>query len=127
MNVHECSGSTLAYIGDAVWSLFVRQYLVEKGFTKAKDLQEKSVAFVSAKAQASFYHMLKEEAWFTEEEEAVFKRGRNFKSESVPKNTSVSTYRISTGFEALIGYWHLTKNETRLMQTWDKIKTKMEE
>lgn len=127
MNYRECSGSTLAYIGDAVWSLLVREYLVEKGYTKAKDLQEKSVSFVSAKAQASFYHMLKEEGWFTQEEEDIFRRGRNFKSESVPKNTSVTTYRTSTGFEAVIGFWHLDKNELRLKQAWDKIKTKMEE
>lgn len=127
MRPNECSGSTLAFIGDAVWSLFVRDYLVEKGYTKAKDLQTKSVEFVSAKAQASFYGRLKEENFFTEEEEVIFKRGRNFKSESVPKNTSVGTYRISTGFEALIGYWHLTQNDARLKQIWDKVRTMMEE
>lgn len=126
MKIQDCTGSTLAYIGDAVWSLLVRVYLVEKGYTKAKDLQTKSVKFVSAKAQASFYQHLLDESFFLCEEEDIFKRGRNFKSDSVPKNTDVITYRISTGFEALIGYWHFTDNEERLMQVWDKVKTWVE-
>lgn len=126
MKIQECSGSTLAYIGDAVWSLLVREYLVERGYTKAKDLQTKSVKFVSAKAQAAFYQRLTEESFFLPEEEEIFKRGRNFKSDSVPKNTDVITYRISTGFEALIGYWHFMKKEERLMQVWDKVKTWVE-
>lgn len=127
MNIKECSGSTLAYVGDAVWSLIIREYLVEKGYTKAKDLQTRSVQFVSAKAQAGFYRRLQEEGFFSDEELEIFKRGRNFKSESVPKNTDVVTYRISTGFEALVGYWHFTKNETRLTQVWDRVRTWMEE
>ena len=64
---------------------------------------------------------------FTEDELEIYRRGRNFKSSSVPKNTDVQTYRTSTGIEAVIGYWHLEKNETRLGQFWDKIKTMMEE
>ncbi len=127
MKVEECSGSTLAYLGDAVWSLLVREYLIEKGYTRSRDLQPRSVRFVSAKAQASFYQRLHEESWFTEAEEEIFRRGRNFKSDSVPKNTDVLTYRISTGFEALIGYWHMKRDELRLKQTWDKIRTWMEE
>ncbi len=127
MRIEECSGSTLAFIGDAVWSLLIREYLVEKGYTKAKDLQTKSVMFVSAKAQASFYHQLDEEGFFTDKEKEIFKRGRNFKSESVPKNTSVTTYRTSTGFEAVVGYWYFEKKNDRLEQMWDKVRMKMEE
>ena len=58
MQPNELSGSTLAYIGDAVWSLLVREYLVELGYGRAKDLQRLSVNFVSAKAQARFYEQV---------------------------------------------------------------------
>ena len=127
IRIEECSGSTLAYIGDAVWSLLVRTYLVEKGYTRAKDLQMRSVNFVSAKAQATFYQRLETETFFDDKEKEIFRRGRNFKSDSVPKNTDVVTYRISTGFEALVGFWQLTENQQRLKQAWDKIRTWMEE
>lgn len=125
MKINELSGSTLAYLGDAVWSLLIREYLIEKGYQKPKDLQERSVRFVSAKAQAKFYYFL-EEDFFTEEEKEIFKRGRNFKGDSVPKNTDVSTYRVSTGFEAVIGYWHILAKKDRLMTAWEKIRTLME-
>ncbi len=127
MDIKECTGSTLAYIGDAVWSLMVREYLVNKGYTKAKDLQRFSVKFVSAKAQATFYYRLEEEKLLNEEDIEIFKRGRNHHSTSAPKNTDVVTYRISTGFEALVGFWHMTQNETKLKFVWDKVRTWMEE
>lgn len=127
MKVSECSGSTLAYLGDAVYSLMVREYLIEKGYGRAKDLQRESVRFVSAKAQARVFHALEQEGFFTEDELEIYRRGRNFKSHSIPKNTDVLTYRSSTGVEAVIGYWHLEKNETRLRQFWDKVRTLMEE
>ena len=127
MKVSECSGSTLAYLGDAVFSLLVREYLIEKGYGRAKDLQRESIRYVSAKAQAHFFHTLENEGFFTEDELEIYRRGRNFKSTSIPKNTDVQTYRTSTGIEAVIGYWHLEKKETRLEQFWDKIKTIMEE
>jgi len=127
MKVSECSGSTLAYLGDAVYSLMVREYLIEKGYGKAKDLQRESIRFVSAKAQAAIFHTLENEGFFTEDELEIYRRGRNFKSHSIPKNTDVQTYRSSTGIEAVMGYWHLEKNETRLRQFWDKVRTLMEE
>ena len=124
MSYEELNGSTLAYVGDAYWSLVVRKYLIDKGFAKAKDLQTKSVAFVSAKAQASFIPLFIDE--LNEEEKDVFRRGRNFKSTSIPKNTDVQTYRISTGFEAIIGYLYLMNNWEKLGMIWDKVKTYME-
>lgn len=126
MKVNEISGSTLAYLGDAVWSLYVREYLVEKGYNRANDLQKKSVKFVSAKAQASFYHTLVEDNFFDEAELDIFKRGRNFKSDSVPKNTDVTTYRTSTGFEAVLGYWYIEKKTARLDACWERVKTLVE-
>lgn len=124
-NVDLLNGSVLAYMGDAYWSLIVREYLIDKGFTKAKDLQKESVKYVSAKAQARFIHEF--EDMFDAKDLEIFKRGRNYKSTSVPKNTDVSTYRISTGFEAVVGYWYLTKQETKLTVLWNKVKTLMEE
>ena len=102
MKVSECSGSTLAYLGDAVFSLLVREYLIEKGYGRAKDLQRESIKYVSAKAQAHFFHSLENEGFFTEDELEIYRRGRNFKSHSVPKNTDVQTYRTSTGIEAVM-------------------------
>lgn len=126
MKSNELTGSTLAYLGDAVWSLLVRDYLVEKGYHRAKDLQTRSVSFVSAKSQAFFFFKLEEEQFFTGEEHEIFKRGRNFKSDSVPKNTDVATYRVSTGFEAVLGYWYIEKKEERIKELWDKVKTFVE-
>ena len=126
MNTKELSGGTLAYLGDAIWSLYVRSYLVEKGLKKPDDLQKKSVEFVSAKSQAGIFISLLEKNFFTNEEIEIYKRGRNYKSNSSPKNTDIQIYRISTGFEALIGYWYVEKNEERIKQLWEVVKTIME-
>lgn len=117
------NGSSLAFIGDAVLSLYVRQHLLESGLTKAKDLQETSTKYVSAKAQAQFVQILLSENTLSEEELLIYKRGRNHRSDSIAKNADVVTYRQATGFEALIGYWYLTENKTRLEQIWNQMKT----
>ena len=121
------SGSTLAYLGDAVWSLLVREALIQDGEGKGEALQKKSVQYVSAKAQASFYDKLHEEGFFTEEEEECFKRGRNAHTGSVPHHTSVSVYRKSTGFEAILGALKLNQNEDRIKEIWHKVRTLKEE
>ncbi len=121
MNVNTCSGRTLAFLGDAVWSLLVREYLVEKGEGKGKKLQKESISFVSAKAQATFYTSLHEEQFFTEEEEEVFHRGRNANDGAVPKNTDVQIYRISTGFEAILGALHLEGKQDRINELFQKV------
>lgn len=123
MTVNECSGRTLAFLGDAVWSLLIREYLVEHGEGKGRTLQKKSITYVSAKAQSSFYETLHEEGFFTEWEEEIFRRGRNSGEGSVPKNTPVQIYRISTGFEALIGALHMEGKQDRIEEIWDKIRT----
>ncbi len=117
------NGSALAFIGDAVLSLYVRQHLLESGLTKAKELQETSTKYVSAKAQSKFVQTLLAENALSDEELVIYKRGRNHRSDSIAKNADVVTYRQATGFEALIGYWYLTQNETRLKQIWDQMKT----
>ena len=126
MNSTEMSGGTLAYLGDAIWSFLVREYLISKGFHRPDDLQKMSVKYVSAKAQAAIFINLLESSFFTNEEIEVYKRGRNYKSGTSPKNTDIQIYRISTGFEALLGYWHIEKQEERIIQLWEKVKTMME-
>ncbi|MCR5796183.1 MAG: Mini-ribonuclease 3 [Solobacterium sp.] len=121
MKTSECSGRTLAFLGDAAWSLIVREYLVENGDSRGKDLQQHSTGFVSAKAQAAFYAALHEEGFFTQEEEDLFRRGRNANAGSIPHHTDVQTYRMSTGFEALIGGLQLEKKQDRIREIFEKV------
>jgi ribonuclease III family protein len=113
-NVKLMKSLALAYMGDAVYEVFVREYLLGKGAVKPNDLHKEAITFVSAKAQAAVLLDWLKEKVLTEEEESIVARGRNAKSGSVPKNTSVQTYRYSTAFEALIGYHYLSKQEARL-------------
>lgn len=121
MNVNTIPARTLAFLGDAVWSLLVRTYLIEKGVGKGKKLQKESIEFVSAKSQAAFYTYLHELNYLTEKEEEIFHRGRNANDGAIPKNTDVQTYRISTGFEAMLGALQLENNSERIQSIFDKI------
>ncbi|MDQ0209248.1 Mini-ribonuclease 3 [Alkalicoccobacillus murimartini] len=113
-DLKQLNGLALAYMGDAVLDMYVRYYLLAKGKVKPHALHVESTRYVSAKAQAEMVHRLEEDKQFTEQELLVIKRGRNAKSGTVPKNTSVTTYRYSTGFEALLGYLYLTNQSERL-------------
>jgi len=119
------NGAQLAFIGDAIISLYVREYLLSLGLTQSKQLQETSVKYVSARAQSQFMMTLLDQNILSDEELLIYKRGRNHKSESQAKNTDVVTYRQATGLEALFGYWYLNQNETRLKQIWDIMKTSL--
>ncbi len=110
----ELSPLVLAYIGDAVYELYVRLSLVSRGNLKVKQLHKESISLVNAGAQAGFLHRL--ESILTEEEKAIVRRGRNVKGTHVPKNADVIDYRLSTGFEALIGYLFLIGQEDRLQE-----------
>lgn len=114
MRIDLLNGSTLAFVGDAVLSLYVREYLVNKGLTKTKELQEYSVRFVRAQAQAEYVQYLIKNEMLSEEEHKVYLRGRNHKSDTKAKNTDIVTYRHATGFEALIGHLHLYHEQARL-------------
>lgn len=126
MRYQDCSGRTLAYLGDAVWSLVVRKHLLLEGEGKGARLQKYTIQYVSAKAQAAFYDALHEDNFFTEEEEDVFRRGRNDHTGCVPKNTNTITYRKSTGFEAIFGMLSLKNDEARIQEIWDEVKTRKE-
>lgn len=108
----------LAYLGDAVYELHVRRYLVAQGITKVDSLHRQAVRFVNASTQAKVLHALMD--GLTEEEVGVVRRGRNAKSGSTPKNMSVTDYRHGTAFETLIGYLHLSGQNERIEEIFKK-------
>lgn len=108
----------LAYIGDAVYELCVRTYIIDRSHS-VNNLHNMATDFVKAKAQSDLVHEL--EDFFTEEEYRIIKRGRNSKSHSVPKNADLMDYKYSTGFESLIGYLYLTNNDKRIKEIFDRI------
>lgn len=122
MDVRACNGTTLAYIGDAVMSLWIREMLVEEGWQKSKVLQKKSEAWVSARAQAVFIDQLLNEGFFDEDEVAIVMRGRNAKTESMAKHATMREYRMATGLEAVIGWLHLNRKQQRLEELFLRIK-----
>lgn len=104
---------SLAYIGDGVYELFVRTRVIEEHENlPAHKLHKKTVQYVKAKSQANSINVMLEQ--LNEEEIAVFKRGRNAKSNTVPKNADMIDYRKATGFEALIGFLYLSEETERL-------------
>ncbi|MFR4286300.1 MAG: Mini-ribonuclease 3 [Enterococcus italicus] len=110
----QLNGLALAYIGDAIYEVYVRDYLIQSGLTRPNQLHKTATHYVSAKAQAKLIQQMNEQELLTEEEQDIFRRGRNSKSYTSAKNADIITYRISTGFEALMGYLHLTGQKERL-------------
>ena len=109
----------LAIIGDAVFEIFVRNYvLTQNTALSANKIHVKAIGYVKAKSQSNIMHEI--EGFLNEEEEAVYKRGRNAKSPTVPKNAEIRDYRMATGFEALVGYLYLTGNKKRLEFIFNK-------
>ena len=102
---------TLAYIGDAVYELFIREMYLEKGIYKVDEMQKEVTKFVCAKGQVKFLNYLMDDNKLTDEELDIVKRGRNYNRSSHPKNTDIITYKMSTGFEALIGSLYLSNKE----------------
>lgn len=104
----------LAYVGDAVFELYVRTYLVSKGIAKTNRLHGEACNLVKAASQAQFYHQL--EGLLSEEEKEVAKRGRNAKGNQIPRHAEIVDYKLSTGFEALVGYLFLMRREDRITE-----------
>lgn len=115
----------LAYIGDAVYEVYVRQYVLSQPNHRPHILHHRSSSFVSAKAQAKALHNLLPE--LTEEEADIVRRGRNAKSGTAPKNADMIDYRHSTAFECLIGYLYYRKDEQRLAHIMERALTIVEQ
>ena len=114
LKVKSMNSLALAYLGDAVYEFYIRSYLVQSNL-KVKDLQAKSVNYVSAKAQSKFLDEMMNDGFLSDEEIEIIKRARNHKSHS-SKSTDIITYKKSTGLEALIGYLKLINNDQRIKE-----------
>lgn len=114
VDVKQVNALALAYMGDAVLEIAIREHLLRSGRVKPKVLHREATHYVSAKAQAMVVRKMIDEGFFTEEELAILRRGRNAKSGSVPKNTDVQTYNYSSAFEAVLGYLHLLGRQQRV-------------
>lgn len=114
VNPDTLNGQTLAYLGDAVYEIAIRRHLIKGGIVKPQVLQRQATHYVSAKAQAALITKLQDENLLTSDEIATFKRGRNSKTYTKAKNTSLATYRLSTGFEAVWGYLELLNKKDRI-------------
>ena len=113
-DIRSYSPLTLAFIGDGIYDLIIRSVVVGKGNSHVNNLHKRASSLVQAQSQTELIKALLPE--LTEEETAVYKRGRNAKSTTVAKNATISDYRRATGFEALIGYLYLEGQMDRIME-----------
>lgn len=121
LNPKELSSLTLAFVGDSVYDLLVREYLLSFGKRHVGELNKDKVSMVCCKAQTQAFEKIK--PLLSEEEEAVFKRGRNVQVHSVPKNSTLKDYHTATGFEALFGYLYLEGRVERIRELFGVIIT----
>ena len=119
VDVNLINGIALAFEGDAIYSTYIRKYLIFQGLTKPNQLHRKTTRYVSAKAQAILITKMLEAQLLSEKEEDIYRRGRNANSHTKAKNTDVVTYKMSTGFEAVMGYLHMTEQIKRLEELID--------
>ena len=117
-DIRSYSPLSLAFIGDCVYDLVIKSLIIRKGNRPVNVMQKETSRLVQASAQSAMMRVMQEH--LTEEEHAVYRRGRNAKSVSPAKNQSITDYRRATGFEALIGYLYLKINYRRIV---DLIKT----
>lgn len=108
----------LAYIGDAVYELLVRTYLLKENIP-VKKLHKTTINYVKAKAQAEAVYRLDE--ILSEEEKNMVKKGRNAKTKSMPKNVNMIDYKYATGLETLFGYLYLNRDDNRIKELFEEI------
>lgn len=118
VNPRQYSPLVLAYIGDSVFDLIIKHKVVAKGNAPVNKLHQATSQYVKASAQANTFRKI--EQLLTEDEMAVFKRGRNAKSGTVPKNADLMDYKTATGFEALIGFLYLDHQYERIIELMKK-------
>jgi len=112
--INQMSPLTWAYIGDAVYEMYIRTFLINKTKYKPHKLHVESIKYVKAKAQAQALEKIK--SILTDEEQEIIRRGRNTNTNHIAKNASLQDYMYATALEALIGYLYLTNNEERLKE-----------
>ena len=112
IDLREISTPALAYLGDCVIEMCVREHLVSEGLSTSAHLNEAALSFVRASAQAEAMKKLLPR--LSEEEQGYFRRGRNIGHTNVPKRATVSDYRTATGMEVLFGYLHLSGQKARI-------------
>lgn len=105
---------TLAYIGDCVYELVIRTLIMDQGNQAVNTMNKRKVSLVKAETQALMANAIQDR--LTEEEQSVYRRGKNAKTNTMSKSSTASEYHQATGMEALIGYLYLTGQQTRLLQ-----------
>lgn len=113
-DINNTAPLVLAYVGDAVYEVFIRTMLIAQSNVPVHKLHRRSIEYVKAKAQSDIIHRIMES--LNADELDVVRRGRNAKSGTIPKNADVTEYKYATGFEALIGYLYLKNDNERLME-----------
>lgn len=114
MNIDNINVLALAYLGDAIYEERVREYLIRSGISLVDDLQKETIRYVSAKNQARIISYLINTKYLTDREINIVKRGRNYKKNRHPRHTDIITYKLSTGFETLVGYLYLNNEKKRV-------------
>lgn len=105
---------TLAYLGDSIYEVYIRKYLIEKGIIKVNNLQHEAINYVSANSQRKILENLINNNILTEDELIVMNRARNHKGTRHPKSTDIITYKYATALEAIFGYLYLENNIKRI-------------
>ncbi len=119
INPKELSALNLAFVGDSVYDMLVREYLLTFGNRQVGELNKDKVSMVCCKAQTQAFERIR--PLLTEDEEAVFKRGRNATVHSVPRNSTLKDYHTATGLESLFGYLYLSGENARLRELFSEI------
>ena len=108
--------TTLAYLGDAVYELMIREYVINKSPHDAGKAHKIAIKYVSSEGQAAAAKRMLADGLLNEEEERLFKRARNHRTMSRPANADARNYKVATGFEALIGFLYITEQDDRLKE-----------
>ena len=119
MNIKELSGNSLSYLGDAVFTLKVREFFLQHHYQSPKTLQKLSNNYNSAKGQRKIFERMRDNNFFDEKELEIFKRGRN-DIHHIPKSSDLVSYEIASGLEAICGYLYLVDKE-RLNLFFDEV------
>lgn len=116
VSISASNTTALAYLGDAVYEVFIRRYVLKDGGVQVDRLNRRTIQFVRADSQAAIVREMIEEGFLTDEEERLVKRGRNHTNTSRPRGSSPMQYKWATGFEALIGFLYQDGREERLRE-----------